>query len=65
MVMIVVRSVPDYSLEKLRAAVAVVPQVAFVFSDTIRQYIEYCMVGGAQDRVEWAADVARLSETIA
>jgi len=74
-------------LERLRAAMGVVPQDAFVFSDTIRRNIAF---GGAEaaaedrlaavraqptesdaptaeppaSRVEWAADVARLSETI-
>jgi ATP-binding cassette subfamily B protein len=65
MVLIDGRPLPDYALEQLRAALAVVPQDAFVFSDTIRHNIEYGMDGGAQDRVEWAADVARLTETIA
>ena len=56
-------------LDLLREAVAVVPQDAFVFSETIRRNIALGLRpdGPAEDdaRVHDAADVARLTDTIA
>jgi ATP-binding cassette, subfamily B, multidrug efflux pump len=59
--------IADIPLDQLRGAIGVVPQDAFVFSDTIESNIG---LGVSEDadrtaRVEWAADVAQLSETIA
>jgi ATP-binding cassette, subfamily B, multidrug efflux pump len=54
-------------LEPLRAAIAVVPQDAFVFSDTIENNIGLSVPAGADRhaRVRRAAAVAQLTDTIA
>jgi ATP-binding cassette subfamily B protein len=59
--------VNQLALADLRAAIAVVPQDAFVFSDTIAHNIALGMRPGmeADGRVERAATIARLAETIA
>jgi ATP-binding cassette subfamily B protein len=58
----------DIPLDVVRATVAVVPQDAFVFSDTIRRNIALGLStrGPAHDdaRVREAADIARLTDTI-
>jgi ATP-binding cassette, subfamily B, multidrug efflux pump len=55
------------SLEPLRAAIGVVPQDSFVFSDTIENNIALSVPRDAdrEQRVRWAADVAQLTDTIA
>ena len=54
-------------LDQLRAAIGVVPQDAFVFSDTIENNIALSVPDGAgrAERVRRASDVAQLTETIA
>lgn len=54
-------------LDQLRAAIGVVPQDAFVFSDTIENNIALSVPDGAgrSERVHWASDVAQLTDTIA
>jgi ATP-binding cassette subfamily B multidrug efflux pump len=54
-------------LDQLRAAIGVVPQDAFVFSDTIENNIALSVPEGAgrEERVRWASDVAQLTGTIA
>ena len=54
-------------LDQLRAAIGVVPQDAFVFSDTIENNIALSVPDGAgrSERVRWASDVAQLTDTIA
>jgi ATP-binding cassette, subfamily B, multidrug efflux pump len=54
-------------LARLRAAIGLVPQDAFVFSDTIANNIALGIPAteDRQRRVDWAADVAQLRETIA
>lgn len=56
----------DLPLDRLRAAIAVVPQDAFVFSQTIRENIEFGLVPGTDPdgRVEEATRIARLEETV-
>ena len=53
-------------LDQLRAAIGVVPQDAFVFSDTIANNIGLSVPDGAgrDERVRWASDVAQLTDTI-
>jgi ATP-binding cassette, subfamily B, multidrug efflux pump len=53
-------------LDQLRAAVGIVPQDAFVFSDTIENNIGLGIPDGAarRGRVEWAARVAQLDAAI-
>jgi ATP-binding cassette subfamily B protein len=55
------------ALDRLRAAIGVVPQDAFVFSDTIENNIALSLPDGAgrAERVRWASDVAQLTDTIA
>jgi ATP-binding cassette subfamily B protein len=58
---------PDIPFDTLRTAVGVVPQDAFVFSDTIGNNIGLGLPPGvaADGRIERAAAVARLAETVA
>jgi ATP-binding cassette subfamily B protein len=58
---------PRVPIETLRAAVGLVPQDAFVFSETIAGNISLGLPPGveAEDRIEEAADVAMLTDTIA
>jgi ATP-binding cassette, subfamily B, multidrug efflux pump len=55
------------ALDRLRAAIGVVPQDAFVFSDTLENNIALGVADDAQrqQRIEWATDVAQLTDTIA
>jgi ATP-binding cassette, subfamily B, multidrug efflux pump len=58
-------------LDQVRSAIGVVPQDAFVFSDSLENNIALGLPGEISDgeegmrRLEWAADVAQLSDTIA
>ena len=54
-------------LAQLRAAIGVVPQDAFVFSDSIENNLALALPEGAdrQTRLAWASDIAQLSDTIA
>jgi ATP-binding cassette, subfamily B, multidrug efflux pump len=58
-------------LDQLRAAIGVVPQDAFVFSDTLENNIGLGLPESLTDdaarrsRLDWAADVAQLADTIA
>jgi ATP-binding cassette, subfamily B, multidrug efflux pump len=58
--------VAQLPLEQLRAAIGVVPQDAFVFSDTIANNIALSVPAGADRgaRIHWAAGVAQLHDTI-
>lgn len=53
-------------LDQLRAAIGVVPQDTFVFSDTIENNIALSVPDGTgrSERVRWASDVAQLTDTI-
>ncbi len=57
----------ELALETLRSAIGIVPQEAFVFSETILDNIGFGIAEGRDvaARVEHAADVAQLTETIA
>ncbi len=52
----------ELSLDELRRELGVVPQETVLFSDTIQSNLTYGTSDDAQ--VEWAADVAQLTETI-
>jgi ATP-binding cassette, subfamily B, multidrug efflux pump len=58
--------VPLIPLDQLRGAIGVVPQDAFVFSDTIENNIGLSVAPGVDrgQRIEWASDVARIRDTI-
>ena len=58
----------ELSLEEVRAAIGVVPQDAFLFSDSIRENLALGVSGGdaaaRDERVSWAAGIAQLDRTI-
>jgi ATP-binding cassette, subfamily B, multidrug efflux pump len=59
---------PELPLAVLRGAIGLVPQDAFVFSDTIGENIGLGITGPGTDREAWirrSADVAQLTEAIA
>ncbi|HUS11185.1 MAG TPA: ATP-binding cassette domain-containing protein, partial [Pyrinomonadaceae bacterium] len=56
--------VRDYSLEQLRSSVGYVPQETFLFSDTLAENIAFGVEKTSPPQVEWAADVAGLTEDI-
>ena len=58
-------SVRDYPLAQLRSSIGYVPQETFLFSDTLAENIAFGVHDAKPDEVEWAADVAGLSEDIA
>jgi ATP-binding cassette, subfamily B, multidrug efflux pump len=59
--------IASLSLATLRSAIGVVPQDAFVFSDTIENNIGLGVDDDVAriERVEWASNIAQLHETIA
>ncbi|HEX6308214.1 MAG TPA: ABC transporter ATP-binding protein [Longimicrobiales bacterium] len=59
-------SIDRIPLAGLRSAIGVVPQDAFVFSDTIENNIAMGLpdTSPREERVRWASDVAQLTETI-
>ena len=60
--------IQDLPLHKLRAAIGMVPQDAFLFSDTIRENLALGLNGGgngsADARIRRAAGIAQLDETV-
>jgi ATP-binding cassette subfamily B protein len=58
-------SVRDYSLRQLRASIGYVPQETFLFSDTLSENIAFGVDETSEQRIEWAAEVAGLTEDIA
>jgi ATP-binding cassette subfamily B multidrug efflux pump len=57
-------SVRDYSLEQLRSSIGYVPQETFLFSDTLAQNITFGVDQAAASEIEWAAEVAGLTEDV-
>ena len=57
-------SVRDYSLEQLRSSIGYVPQETFLFSDTLAQNITFGVDQAAPSEIEWAAEVAGLTEDV-
>ncbi len=58
-------SVRDYPLSQLRSGIGYVPQETFLFSDTLAENIAFGVEHADRKQIEWAADVAGLSEDIA
>lgn len=58
------RSVTDYPLEQLRLSIGYVPQETFLFSDTLAENIAFGLEDVDRKRIEWARDVAGLTEDI-
>jgi ATP-binding cassette, subfamily B, multidrug efflux pump len=54
-----------YPLAQLRASIGYVPQETFLFSDTVTGNIAFGVAKAEQAEVEWAAEIAGLSEDIA
>lgn len=57
-------SAREYPLAQLRAAVGYVPQETFLFSDTLAENIAFGVEKAERAEVEWAAEIAGLSEDI-
>ncbi len=54
----------DYPLAQLRGATGYVPQETFLFSDNLAENIAFGVEKAARAEVEWAAEIAGLSEDI-
>lgn len=58
-------SVRDYPLAQLRSSIGYVPQETFLFSDTLCENIAFGVEKAADAKIEWAAEVAGLTEDVA
>ena len=58
-------NIRDYPLAQLRSSVGYVPQETFLFSDSVTGNIAFGVGKKEQAEVEWAAEIAGLSEDIA
>ena len=58
-------SVRDYSLRQLRSSIGYIPQETFLFSDTLSENIAFGVDQTDERHIEWAAEVAGLSEDVA
>ena len=58
-------NIRDYPLAQLRSSIGYVPQETFLFSDTIAGNIAFGVEKAETADVEWAAEIAGLSEDIA
>ena len=54
-----------YPLKQLRSSIGYVPQETFLFSDTVKGNIAFGVESAEQADVEWAAEIAGLSDDIA
>ena len=54
----------DYPLAQLRASIGYVPQETFLFSDSVKGNISFGVEKTEMAEVEWAAEIAGLSEDI-
>src|SRR5688572_14622123 len=54
----------DYPLAQLRSSIGYVPQETFLFSDSVKGNIAFGVEKAEQAEVEWAAEIAGLSEDI-
>jgi ATP-binding cassette, subfamily B, multidrug efflux pump len=57
-------STRDYSLAQLRSSIGYVPQETFLFSDTLAENIAFGVAKADQEQIEWAAEVAGLTEDV-
>ncbi|HJY29607.1 MAG TPA: ABC transporter ATP-binding protein [Pyrinomonadaceae bacterium] len=58
-------NIRDYPLAQLRSSIGYVPQETFLFSDSVQGNIAFGVKKSEQTEVEWAAEIAGLSEDIA
>ncbi|HVG28646.1 MAG TPA: ABC transporter ATP-binding protein [Pyrinomonadaceae bacterium] len=56
--------VRDYPLAQLRAGIGYVPQETFLFSETLAENIAFGVERAARAEVEWAAEIAGLSDDV-
>ncbi|HEX8846916.1 MAG TPA: ABC transporter ATP-binding protein [Pyrinomonadaceae bacterium] len=54
----------DYPLAQLRVSIGYVPQETFLFSDTLAENIAFGVEKASRAEVEWAAEIAGLSEDV-
>ena len=57
--------IKKYPLAQLRSSIGYVPQETFLFSDSVKGNIAFGVQKAEQAEVEWAAEIAGLSEDIA
>ena len=57
-------NIRDYPLSQLRGSIGYVPQETFLFSDSVQGNIAFGVKQAEQAEVEWAAEIAGLSEDI-
>jgi ATP-binding cassette subfamily B multidrug efflux pump len=57
-------SVRDYPLAQLRSSIGYVPQETFLFSDTMAENIAFGVPNAQRAEIEWAAEIAGLSEDV-
>jgi ATP-binding cassette subfamily B multidrug efflux pump len=57
-------SIRDYPLAQLRSAIGYVPQETFLFSDTLSENIAFGVERADRAEIEWAADIAGLTEDV-
>lgn len=57
-------SVRDYPLAQLRSSIGYVPQETFLFSDTLSGNVAFGVDKSERTDVEWAAEIAGLSEDV-
>ena len=57
-------SVREYPLAQLRSSIGYVPQETFLFSDTVAENIAFGVEKAERADVEWAAEIAGLTEDI-
>lgn len=56
--------VANYPLKQLRRSIGYVPQETFLFSDSLAENIAFGLERADRSQIEWAADVAGLTEDI-
>ena len=56
--------VQDYPLAQLRASIGYVPQETFLFSETLADNIAFGVEKAERAEIEWAAEIAGLSEDV-
>jgi ATP-binding cassette, subfamily B, multidrug efflux pump len=57
-------SVRDYPLAQLRESIGYVPQETFLFSDTLAENIAFGVKSAQRAEVEWAAEIAGLTDDV-
>ena len=57
-------AIDKYPLKQLRSSIGYVPQETFLFSDSVKGNIAFGVEKSEQAEVEWAAEIAGLSEDI-